>query len=120
MKLLRVLIVVMVVVFIAANSEARITSSENRGSPVRLHVLSDSVDLKRAESFPASLIGTILPAAPNFPVALVLLADSEKKAGPTCPPPPPPEPRSKSCPPQSPNSGGHPPNCGKGNGGNLP
>lgn len=114
MKFSCMLIAVTAVVFMAANSEASITSSENRGSSVRLHVLSGSVDLNRAESLPGSLIGTILLAAPNFPDGPVLLANSK----PAPPPPPPTDPKSKSCPPASPNPGGTPPNCGKGNGGN--
>ena len=104
MKLLRVLVALMGMVFMAANSEARITSSENRGSSVKLHFLSDSVDLQRAESLRTSLIGTILPAAPPFPVGPVLLAKSKQPPRP-CPPPPPPPPRSKSCPPKSWNCG---------------
>lgn len=100
MKISNMLIVMTAVVLMAANSEAKITSSENRGSSVRLRVLSGSVDLKGTESLPANMIETILPSAAYTTDGTgITLADQP--------------PRSKSCPDTSGNPGGTPPSCGK-------
>jgi len=100
MKFSFMLIAVMASVSIAANSEARVANSENRGSSVRLHVLSGSVELNHTERSPVDLFEMILPSASETRGRTgFVLADRP--------------PRSKSCPPASPNPGGTPPSCGK-------